>query len=437
MTREHATAAVLAVGDEITLGQTLDTNSAWLSQRLREVGIVPVEHVTVPDDRARHVAALRRLGREVDLVVCTGGLGPTADDLTRRALAEASDDSLVEDAVALAEVEAFFAARSREMPAINRVQAQRPSKGRTIPNLNGTAPGLHTTVGRADVFCLPGPPSEMKPMFEHHVLPRLNPPAGRTVRTRVLHCFGIGESDLATRLGDLMKRERMPLVGTTASGGVVSIRMRYEGPLPAVEADQLLEQTEREARGRAADFVFGSGDDRLAGVVLRLLRERGETLACVESCTGGLLGAMITEIPGSSISFLGGLVTYANEVKGDLVGVPREVLEFPGPGAVSTECAVAMATGGLERMQTTHCLAITGIAGPDGAVPATADRPGKPVGTVLIARVSRDGGRDVRRFHFPGDRASVRSWSAASALGMLRQHLAGLPPVRILRQVEP
>ncbi|CAG1004194.1 nicotinamide-nucleotide amidase [Phycisphaerales bacterium] len=437
MPHEHTTAAILSVGDEITLGQTLDTNGPWLAQRLRDIGIVPVEHVTVPDNLARHAAALRRLGHEVDLIICTGGLGPTADDLTRQAMAQASDDSLVEDPLALAQVEAFFAARAREMPTINRGQAHRPSRGRTLPNLNGTAPGLHGTIGTAEVFCLPGPPGEMKPMFEHHVLPRLNPPSGRIVRTRVLHCFGIGESDLATRLGNLMDRTRSPLVGTTASGGVVSIRLRYEGPAPAVEAEALLDTCEHEARSLAGEFVFGAGEDRLSAVVLRLLRERGETLACVESCTGGLLEAMITETPGSSAAFVGGLVTYANEAKTELAGVPAAVLEFPGPGAVSAECALEMAAGGMDRLKASHCLAITGIAGPEGAVAATTNRAAKPVGTVFIARTSRAAGPDARRFQFPGDRSSVRSWAAVSALGMLRQHLAGLPLVRVLRQVEP
>lgn len=427
----HATAAILSIGDELTLGQTLDTNSKWLSERLRDLGIVPVEHVTVPDDLPRHVGALRRLAGEVDLILCSGGLGPTADDLTREALARAAGDVLVEDDLALAQVESFFAARGRAMPPINRAQALRPSRGTSLSNLNGTAPGLFATIGACDVLCLPGPPGEMRPMFEQQVLPRLRPPVGRTVRTRAMHCFGIGESDLATRLGPLMRREAGEggvLVGTTASGGVVSVRMRYEGPIPAGRAEEAIDRIAADVRSVAGDFIFGSGDETLAGVVVAMLRSRGERLGVVESCTGGLLGAAITDVPGSSDVFAGGLVTYLDDLKVRSAGVPADVLA--ANGAVSSATAAAMAEGGLERLGTRHCLAITGIAGPGGATP------GKPVGTVFIARARRGGTTDVRRFAMAGDRGAVREWSVRTALAMLRFHLAGLDAVKLLRQVD-
>ncbi|GJQ28482.1 MAG: putative competence-damage inducible protein [Phycisphaerae bacterium] len=433
----HLRAAILAVGDELTLGQTADTNSAWLAHRLHQLGILAVEFNTVPDNLARHSAALRRLADVADLVIGTGGLGPTADDLTRPALAQAMDDHLVEDMVALAQVEAFFAARGRPMPDINRAQAQRPSRGRSLANLHGTAPGLWGIVNGVDVFCLPGPPGEMKPMFEQQVVPRLRPDPGRVVRTRALHCFGIGESDAATRLGAMMARTSMPLVGTTASAGVVSVRLRFEGPATPADADAALDLTERDIRTRLGEFIFGQDEDRLPSVVLALLRTRGETLACVESCSGGLLASMLTDIPGSSSAFLGGIVAYANPAKSALVGVDPHILEIPGPGAVSAECAAALALGGLERLRADHALAITGIAGPDGAVPARDGVPAKPVGTVFIARAARDQPADVRRFEFPGDRAAVRRWSALTALAMLRFHLAGLPTPKLLRQVSP
>lgn len=437
MAHVHATAAILSVGDELTLGQTLDTNGKWLAERLTSLGVVPLKHLTVPDSLEAQARAFQSLAEDTDVIISTGGLGPTADDLTRQALAEAMHDELVEDAIALAQIEAIFAARNRAMSPLNRTQAQRPSRAGIIPNLHGTAPGLLGCVSavtghECDVFCLPGPPKEMFPMFEAHVAPRLRLPEGRTVRTRVLHTFGLGESELAQRLGALMHRGRSPLVGTTASGGVVSIRLRYEGHASPNDAENLLDETERQVRESAGEYIFAKGDHTLQDAVLALLRTRGETLGSVESCTGGGLGELVTRAAGSSASFLGSLVTYANELKTSLVGVPSELLAAGGPGAVSAETATAMARGGMARLHVTHCLAVTGIAGPDGA------RPGKPVGTVFIARASRTGlGEEVevRRFQMVGDRQQVREWSSRTALAMLWQHLAGLPAMRLLREV--
>jgi nicotinamide-nucleotide amidase len=443
-TLTHATAAIISVGDELSLGQTINTNSRWLANRLTDSGIITAAHVTVPDDQPALSAAISRLTTAADLVLVTGGLGPTADDLTRPALAQAMEDPLVEDPLALSQVEAWFAAANRAMPEINKLQALRPSRATTLPNLNGTAPGLHARVGDADVFCLPGPPREMIPMFEAQVLPRLHPPKDRTVRTRVLHSIGLGESDLATRLGKLMDRgpQSGVLVGTTASGGIVSVRVRYEGPLPPIDADAQVERTLREVRTLAGPYIFGTDNDTLAGVVLNTLRERGERVGVVESCTGGLLSSLITEVPGSSMSYAGGLITYSNSLKQTLAGVDAALLgpAPEAPGAVSREVAVAMATGGLGRLQVDHCLAVTGIAGPGGAVPAQADRPAKPVGTVFIARCSRlfsQGKKttDVRQFLMKGDRHSIQDWSAKTALAMLRLHLVGAEDLKLLRQV--
>lgn len=437
MASVHATAAILSVGDELTLGQTLDTNGKWLAERLTSIGVVPVRHLTVPDSLEAQARAFQTLAEDADVILCTGGLGPTADDLTRQALAEAMHDTLVEDPLALAQIEALFAARNRLMSPLNRSQALRPLHAGIIPNLNGTAPGLMGGVAavtghECDVFCLPGPPKEMIPMFEAHVAPRLRLPEGRTVRTRVLHSFGLGESDLAQRLGALMHRGRTPLVGTTASGGVVSIRLRYEGHAAPADAETLLDDTERQVREAAGEYIFAKGDHSLQDAVLALLRSRNETLGTVESCTGGGLGEVVTRSAGSSASFLGSLVTYSNDLKIALAGVPAELLSPSGPGAVSAETARAMAVGGLDRLGVSHCVSITGIAGPDGA------RPGKPVGTVFIARASRplqDAGPEVRRFQMTGDRQQVREWSSRTGLAMLWQHLAGLPAMRLLREV--
>ncbi len=445
MKQAHARAAILSVGDELTLGQTLDTNSKWVSERRVERGIVPVEHVTEPAEMGAQAAAFKRLSERAELVICTGGLGPTADDLTRGALASALGCELVEDQIALAEIEAFFEARGREMPRNNRMQAQRPRVAMSLPNLCGTAPGLAATFSnQCDVFCLPGPPSELQSMFQHQVVPRLRPRSGVSVVTRCLHCIGIGESVLATKLGDLMDRSRNPLVGTTASGGVVSCRIRYEGMESPDRVAELVSAAEREVRARAGVHVFGAEGESLQEAVLARMARLGGKLATVESCTGGLVARLLTDVPGSSGVFRGGLVTYSNDLKTSLAGVPAELMSEKGPGAVSPEVAAAMAQGGLSRLGADACLSVTGIAGPGGAVPSQGERPAKPVGLVFVALALGDafaaklgvGALDVRAFRHTDGRTMVREWSAKCALAMVWMALAGSPSTKLLREVE-
>ncbi len=438
----HGTAAIVSQGDEIVLGQTLDTNSKWLSDRLMELGILPVEHVSLPDDEQAIAATFERLAERVDLVICSGGLGPTADDLTRSALARALGEDLVEDQVSLEQIRAWFVARGRAMPELNKVQALRPASSRSIPNQHGTAPGIAARFVRGgrtcDVFCLPGPPRELFPMFERHVASTVQPPPGVTVRTLVLHTIGLGESDVATLLrgspeGDLMARDRSPLVGTTASGGVVSVRLRYRGPLAPADADEELRRVARIARELIGPYVFaegGTAHEALPAAIVVAMRESGRSLSVVESCTAGLLGSMIGDVPGASDAFLGGLITYADHVKHNAAKVPAELLA--SRGAVSSEVAAAMAQGGLRATLATDCLSITGIAGPGGG---SAD---KPIGTVWIAHAKQTAAGPtvaVRRFSMAGDRRSVREWSARSALAMLWLDLKGTPDRPLLREV--
>jgi len=447
-----ATVAILAVGDELTTGQKIDTNSAWLSGRLLERGIETVEHATVADDPGAIGAAIVRLARAVDLVIVTGGLGPTADDLTRQGLAIAMGGGatgaageaveLVEDEAALAAIRRWFEWSGRPMPETNRMQALRPRGAVCLENRFGTAPGLQAQIahergcggsheggrngGRAEtlVFCLPGPPREMRPMFEASVLPEL-PAPDRAIVARLVHAFGAGESHVAELLGDLMDRDRNPLVGTTASGGIITCRMRAEFD-SAEAAERALDETERAVRERLGDLVFGAGDDTLESVVIDLLRARKQTLATVESCTGGLLGASLTEIAGSGDIYGGGWVTYTNEMKTAEVGVPRVMLEQHG--AVSREVAEAMARGGRAASGADWAVGITGIAGPGGGSDA------KPVGTVWIG-VAGPERMDVRRFVIPGGREDVRQWSVRSALGMVRLGLIGVE-MELLREAE-
>jgi len=448
------TAAVLAIGDELALGQMVDTNSAWIADSLAARGVRVVEHATVDDEERRIAAAMERLGGACDLLIATGGLGPTADDLTRFALARvlgggpsAGRVELIEDDAAMEKIRAWFSGRAGGVPAGNRVQAMRPDGAACILNDNGTAPGLHAFIERlgCEVFCLPGPPREMIAMFDSDVLPSLRSDGGRHHGVRLLLTFGLGESAVAERLGERMDRDRpargLPLIGTTASRGVVTCRVRHE----ADSAEQLraaLDDAESQVRAALGPAVFArrdpaSGDgldiaDALPRAVLELLRERGEMLAVVESCTGGMLGEMLTDVPGSSDGFFGGWLTYSNGAKAAMAGVTERSLV--DHGAVSREVSLEMARGGFERARgiergVGHVIAITGVAGPGGGSEE------KPVGTVWIARAS-EGSEEARKFGFKGGRAAVREWSARAALGMLRLHLIG-EAMPLLGQREP
>jgi len=410
-------AAVLAVGDELVLGETLDTNSAWLAEQLASGGAIVREHATVRDDRDEIARRIRAFSERVDAVIVTGGLGPTADDLTRFAVADVTDpgESLVEDAEAIASLHAWFEGRGRSMPEGNRVQAMRPLSASVIENPHGTAPGLRVEVGGCYIFCLPGPPREMKAMFCNYV--RGHVASEQSQHVLLVHSYGIGESSAAARLGDMMDRTRIPIVGTTASQSIVTARIRATGDHAAQSA---VERDAAEVERRWSPWAFGRGETSLAGAVGKLLIERDEMLAVAESCTGGLLGSMIVEESGSSAYFAGGWLTYGNAMKTAQLGVDPELLDECG--AVSEQVALAMASGARENAGVDHALAITGIAGPDGGSDA------KPVGTVFIARSSAaaDGEpMEVRRFAFTGDRTTVRDRSANSALQMLRFALIG------------
>jgi len=410
--------AVLSVGDELVLGQIEDSNASWLARELQRIGCMPGERRTVADERMLLAKAMRELAASHDALVVTGGLGPTLDDLTREALLDVVDagGELESDPAGVEHLRGWFERRGRAMPASNLRQALRPRGAWLLDNPNGTAPGIGARIGAVEVFCLPGPPNEMKPMFARVVEPALACP-GRAVLTAALHTIGVGESVLAERLGDLMRRDRQPSVGTTASDGIVSIRVRAEGS--ADQAREALAATVAECERAAGSLIYGRDGEPLAAVVGRLLLERNLTLATVESCTGGLVGAMVTDIAGSSAWYLGGFVTYANERKMSDVGVRRETLD--AHGAVSAQTACEMARGGLSRTGADVAIATTGVAGPSGGSDA------KPVGTVYVAVALRDGEIYARRFHFPGDRITVRRRTAHLALACTRFALLGEP----------
>jgi nicotinamide-nucleotide amidase len=293
-----------------------------------------------------------------------------------------------------------------------------------LPNPNGTAPGLAGRIGSCLVFALPGPPREMRPMFLDHVAPALpSPPDDEQIRWGTVECFGIGESSAAERLGELLDRGRNPLVGITATGGVLTIRAHVAGARR--DADRLLEETLADVEARLSPYAYARDGEPLPSVILRLLRERGQRLVVAESCTGGLLGSMLVDVPGSSDAFDGGWITYTNEAKIRDLGVPAELIE--AHGAVSDEVARAMADGARSNAAADLALSITGVAGPDGGTA------GKPVGLVHIGLSGPRGDAQnaappfARPFKFSGERRRIREISARAALQILRFRLLGIP----------
>jgi nicotinamide-nucleotide amidase len=414
------TAAILSIGDELVLGQTADTNAAWLSDQLATRGILTAEHRTVGDDRGAVAAAIRELAASAGLLIITGGLGPTADDLTREALGDAAHpgESLVTDDGAIQHLARWFQRRGRTMPASNLRQAQRPRSARFLPNPRGTAPGLAVTLRETLIFALPGPPAEMQPMFLDAVVPHLPRSDDHVILTAAVNAFGFPEAEAAERLGDLMERDRNPLVGTTVSRGILRGRVRSTGS--ALEARAAMDAAIAAIERAWQPYVFGRDGESLQESAAGLLHRSGRSIAIAESCTGGQLGAMLADVPGISASFIGGWITYSNPMKESQLGVSAELLRQHG--AVSVAAAAAMAAGARARSGADIALSITGIAGPEGGTPA------KPVGTVFVGLIAGDD-RDhpvVRRFQFSGDRASIRDRAAKSALQMLRWSLQGV-----------
>jgi len=413
-------AAIISIGDELVLGQVVDTNSAWLSGQLAAMGIEVAEHVTVGDDALSLAGQLRRTSQQVEVIIAGGGLGPTDDDLTRHILADILGVELQLHEPSLQQTEDFFARLGKEMTGRNRVQAMIPQGCEAIVNPVGTAPGIAAKLGGAAVFFLPGVPRELKRMFSESVRDQLSKLVaehgqGLVLVCRVLHTFGQGESNLAELIGDMMTRGNNPVVNMTAAGGMVSIRINARAAT-ATEARQLIGPVEDELRRRLGTVVFGSDDETLAGTVGRLLRERGMTLAVAESCTAGLLAGELTRLAGASDYFRCGWVVYSNQAKGELLGIDPAIIERYG--AVSREVAEQLADKARLRSGSDIALGITGIAGPTGG---SSD---KPVGLVYIA-LSDDRGVRVERCVFLDERTIVRQRAVNTALNLLRQELVG------------
>ncbi|HVE73779.1 MAG TPA: CinA family nicotinamide mononucleotide deamidase-related protein [Mycobacteriales bacterium] len=401
------TGAVVAVGDELLLGDIVNTNAAWLGEVLAAVGVQVVTSEAVGDDVARIAAALRRALAEADVVVVTGGLGPTADDVTRAAVAEVAGAPLERIGAIEEDLRARYAAFGYPMPEQVMLQADVPRGAQWLANRMGSAPGLRVELDGRLLFAAPGPPHELRAVVGDHALPELAARSGSVLKTRTLHTSGQGESVVAEVVEAAVTVPEGVALAYLAGRGVT--RVRFTGADDAV----LVDLADR-AAAALGEAVWGRDDDTLSGVVQSLLTAQDATVGVAESLTGGLLAAALTTHPGSSATFRGGLVPYATELKASLAGVPPDILDQHG--AVSAETAGALAAGARERTGATYGLATTGVAGPSGA-------DGQPLGTVYVA-VSGPGGTQVRTRRLPGDREVVRAMAVTTALDLLRRTLS-------------
>jgi nicotinamide-nucleotide amidase len=419
-------AIILSIGDELTSGLTINTNAAYLGRQLSALAITCMAQITVGDDQNAIVGAIRQAIGKCDILLISGGLGPTEDDLTRTSLAEALGEPLVRDDAAVAELEAFFKRIQRTMTDNNRMQAMRPASAQCIGNSCGTAPGIMATAGGTRVMVMPGVPKEMKAMFETSFLPMLQAQAGGGIVRHIakLNICGAGESWIGSQIADLMNRGANPLVGTTVHDGIVSVRIYATGPRQQVA--EMISEKSAMVRQRLGALIFSQDDVPLEQVVADSLLQNNQSVATAESCTGGMLAMMLTNIPGSSRYFSRGWVTYSNESKNIDLGVDAQLIQRHG--AVSAPVAHAMSRQSKIKADTTWGIGITGIAGPDGG---SAE---KPVGLVYIG-ISGPGLHAegyVRQCNFSGDRQSIRLRSSQMALTLLRLIIQGHDPDMIL-----
>ena len=409
------TAEILSIGDELLIGQTLNTNAGWMGEQLGLVGIRARRVVVISDDRDDILAALG--DAKADVVLITGGLGPTKDDITKHTLCAFFGTRLVRHPDIEARIAAFFESVGREPLEVNRAQADLPESCTVIPNDRGTASGMWFERDGRVYVSMPGVPYEMKAMMQQVVLPQLvdrfAPPA---IVHRTILTTGLGESHLAQRIAaweDGLAADRIKLA-YLPSPGLVKLRLStYANDDPGTARSRVDGQAEQ-LYTLIPELIFGEGDERLEQVTGRLLKERGQNLSLAESCTGGYVSHLITSIPGSSSFYIGGVVSYANAVKMEELGIPSDMLELNG--AVSQPVVERMAVGVREALRTDWSIALSGVAGPDGG---TAE---KPVGTVWVAVAGPGGVRSFKGF-FPGTRDLVIKRSALAALNLLRRAL--------------
>ncbi|MBL8182335.1 MAG: competence/damage-inducible protein A [Blastocatellia bacterium] len=407
-------AEIIAIGSELLTPTKTDTNSLWLTEKLNDIGIEVMLKTIVGDDGARLEETVRDALRRSDIVITTGGLGPTEDDITRKCTADAVGRELEFHNDIENHLRERFKAWGREMPEINKRQAFVIAGAEILPNPHGSAVGMLLDQGGKLLIVLPGPPRENKPMFTEHVLPRLQALAGETVvRRRLLRVSGLGESavdEIAAPIYSSYGNVQTSIL-FNKSEVELHIAARANSEIAAQgTADEVADKLNA-ALGKA---VFATNGETMEEVVGSLLRERGETLSTAESCTGGLIGYRLTEVPGSSAYFIEGAITYSNDAKIRELGVEPAIIEEHG--AVSSECAEAMADGIRKRSGTDHAISVTGIAGPDGG------SEDKPVGTVFIGYSGAKGTKSIRLV-LPGDRYLIRWRTSQAALDYIRRQI--------------
>ena len=404
---------IVAVGDELLAGVIVNSNAAMIGELMQAVGYPVVWSMVVGDETDDIVDAVARAAREADVVIVSGGLGPTQDDKTRQAVARLLDSELVRDESIVEDIRARFRAWGREMPESNAQQADIPAAAKAIANPWGTAPGIRAEVDGALIFAIPGVPGEARRMLEEQILPELG--RGATIRARMLKCVGMSESGLADLLGDIAVAVN-PRMAFLPGGG--EIRLRFVATASdEAECLHLLDEAEKIVRERVRDILYGVDEETLELVVGRMLKERRLNVVTAESCTAGALAARFANIPGSSDYLLGGIVTYASEAKTSELGVPPGLIEQHG--AVSEEVTRAMALGAKERLGADIAVSVTCAAGPDS-------QDGAKPGTIFLGVAGPGDAVDVRGVTVPGDRAQVLSFATTFALSFLRAHLRQL-----------
>jgi nicotinamide-nucleotide amidase len=407
------TAAVLSIGTELSRGELVNTNGPWIAAELVTIGFEVFEHAIVNDDRPRIASTLERLARTASVIVCTGGLGPTTDDVTTEAVATLLGVSLRRDDTSLEHIRRRFEKLGRVMSESNAKQADFPEGAEVLLNPIGTAPGFSIRIGRSIAFFMPGVPREMTRMFEEQVTPKIRALAPSDTFQIRLKTFGLPESVVGEKLAGIEATHEGIVIGYRAHFPEIEVKILAKGA-SQTSAREACERATAEVRARLGDVIYGEADDTFASVVGRALRNRGTTLAIAESCTGGLVGSMLTREPGASDFLLLDAVTYANSAKARVLGVDEDVLR--AHGAVSEEVAAAMAEGARRASGSDVALSLTGVAGPTGG---TED---KPVGTVFLA-VTGARGTEVKHRVFPGERFQIQTFAAYAGLHMLRTYV--------------
>jgi nicotinamide-nucleotide amidase len=407
-------ASIISIGNELLTGQTVSTNASYLSERLLSIGMPIVSSYTCGDEIDSIVRMLNLASGDADVVLVSGGLGPTDDDVTRQGLAKFLGSELQLQRDLLEKIRRIFTQRERPMPERNKIQAYIPAGTEAIENNFGTAPGIRAEMKGKSIFAMPGVPLEMRQMFEESIFGELKKFAVKQAIVMLkLKCFGAGESVIAERLGDLMQRGRNPLINCTAHYGVITLHIIATAENKG-EAQQMAEKCEKTLRNVLGELIYGTGEQTLAEVVGAKLDRQGKAIAVAESCTGGTLAKLLTDIPGASGYFTYGWVAYSNAAKIAELGVGADLIEKEG--AVSVKVAEAMAKGARQRAGTDYAISITGIAGPGGGSEQ------RPVGLVYIS-VDSDKGCETKRCIFPRGRNFIRLQAAQTALNMLRLKL--------------